>query len=59
MRQTWAVCCDENDLIVNMDTGTYMGCSYSDVRKTRGRLFTTTLTMRTVPDYHCIAWSEL
>lgn len=55
----WEVCSKELDLLVNVFTGTYYGCSNSYVRK--GRLFSTGLGMSGKPPlaYHCIAWNEV
>lgn len=55
----WEIAAGDDLLLVNVKSGTYYGCSTSDVRKTRGRLFSSSVYHSKPVDYHCIAWSEL
>jgi hypothetical protein len=59
MSPEWVIADREHQLLVNMTTGCYYGCSQSNVRNTKGRLFSSTLVFGKPADYHCVAWSEL
>lgn len=55
----WEVCDTDEYLMCNLFSGTYMGCSLSDIGNTRGRLFTGYADVKRPISYHCIAWEEL